>query len=233
VTEMKPCHSRRLGILAALVLVVLTIGVGCRSGPPPTLVEQGDSAFSQRMYRAADQFYAKALSVDPHSLGALHGRARVATVQRRAEDALGYYRRIHAIDRAYLSSTGKADYAKALYAVTEVRLDANNPAGAVETARALVRLAPEYPGANRILARALTAQGRWFAMHAKRREALAHYEAAIETDPSNASAYVGAAEILLSTGKRGEALALLARARRMRPTDTRIRALSVQAMRLR
>ena len=66
--------------LGALGLVLAT--TGCRSGPPPSLVDLGDAAFAEGEYRQADDLYQRALHADPNATGALLGRARVAVARR-------------------------------------------------------------------------------------------------------------------------------------------------------
>ncbi len=221
----------RASALRWLVLLGLTLwGVACASGPPPTLVEQGDAAFAEGAYRAADALYQQALEAQPRSLEALHGRARVAVVLRRPEDALRAYGQIGRIDRAYLTGRAAPDHARALYEAATSRLDTGEAGKALQAMRVLSKVDAGYPGTPVLLARVLTAYGEWLVMHGRRDEAMRHYKEAMATDPGLAAAYVGAAEILLTAGDRGAALALLTDAQRKSPGDRRIRALTVQAM---
>jgi tetratricopeptide (TPR) repeat protein len=221
------CSSAmRVGLLLGLALWV----VGCQSGPPPSLVEQGNLAFAEGQYRAADALFAQALATNARWVEALHGRARVAVAMHQPEAALRGYTQISKIDRSYITRLAKRDYAQALFEAARGRLDTQASEQALQAMRALERLMPGYPGFDAQMARVLTSHAAWLTMHGRRAEAMRLYKQAISLDPSSAAPYVGAAEILLTDGKRQAALALLTDAQRRSPGDRRIRALTVQAM---
>ena len=217
----------RAGMLVALLMGGLT---ACHSGPPPTLVEQGEAAMTRGAYREAGGYFEQALAANARDVRAMHGRARVARIERDPESALRYYSKISSVDRAYFESAARDDYAHALLDAGNARLKRGKPGAAVEALRALQRVKPMQKGAVDALSRALTAQGERLNMLGRRDESLAHYREAIRLTPHSASAYVGAAEVLLASGQKQEALALLTDARKYNPTDNRVRALMVEAM---
>lgn len=225
-------RAARTTALATVVLGVLgaVAGGGCQSGPPPSLVEQGDAAYAQGEYRAADALYARALTATPGLPAALHGRARVSVVQRNPEVALRLHGELAKADPGYWRSAARADYALALFEAGKSRLGKGQAAGAVRALRALRKVDSEWPRLDGWLARALTAHAAELSMHGRRKEALALFEEAAQLDPASTPAYVGAAEILIGSGRKKEALELLEVAREIDPGDRRVRALTMEAM---
>jgi tetratricopeptide (TPR) repeat protein len=220
-------RSRRPG---ALVAVLLLLFAACQSGPPLSLVDQGEAALSRGAFREADGYFERALAANPADPTALHGRAKVARIQRDPERALRYYGQISKVDRAYFRSATRDDYALALLDAGNDRLRRGKPASALQALRVLQHTKPGQKGAEDALSRALTAQAERLNMLGKRNEALAHYREAIGLTPHLAAPYVGAAEVLLASGQNKEALALLTDARKHNPSDNRVRALMVEAM---
>jgi len=181
--------------------------------------------------READALYVRALAEgDPAPEAALLGRARVALALREPERALRLHAELARAHRAWWQRTARDDYAAALFAAGRARLDARRAGDAVAALRALRSLDPAWPGLDRVLARALSARAAELAMHGRRDDALALYREATEADAGAVAAYVGAAEILIGSGRKQEALALLERARRADPSDGRVRALTMEAM---
>lgn len=222
-------HLRPRGVRSAFVVVLLLLGA-CRSSPPPTLVEQGDAAWATGAYAEADALYARALEIDPASPAALLGRARVAVQMGDPERALGYHGAIANSDRGFWQANARSDYALALFEVGRTRLAADRPDGAVAALRALQMIDPTRPGLADVLARALTARAEQLAMRGDRDAALDLFHEAIAIDSKSVAAYVGAAEILIGSGQKQEAMTLLENARRTDPADNRVRALTMEAM---
>jgi tetratricopeptide (TPR) repeat protein len=203
----------------------------CQSGPPPSLVEQGDAALAAGEAQRADALYVRALeegTAEPAR--ALHGRARVALALRDPERALRVYGDLARADRGYWQRTARVDYGEALFAAGRQRLVDGRAGEAVEALRASRRVDPARAGLGRWLRKALCAHAEALAMHGRRDQALALFREALEVDPGAVGAYVGAAEILIGTGRKQEALALLEVARRADPNDGRVRALTMEAM---
>ena len=220
-------RSGGIGLVAVGLVIAMA---GCQSGPPPSLVEQGDAAFARGEYRTADDLYSQALADDASTARALLGRARVAVARGEGEAALRYHARLAKLDREYWRDVARQDYAGALASAGQSRLDANRAEASVEALRALRRVDPDWPNGSRLLGRALTARADELAMHGYRTEALALYQEAAGVDPGSTRAYVGAAEILIGTGRKQEALAILETAREVAPGDSRVRALTMEAM---
>lgn len=220
------------GVATDVVLLLCLVAglASCRSDPPPGLVEQGDAAWSAGSFSRADDLYSRALVEDPTSRAALLGRARAAVALHDPERALGFHGALARIDRAYWQRQARDDYARALREAARVRLAAGRAEGAVAALRALRRIAPEDTDAREALARALVARAAQLAMQADREAALALYQEAIAIDAREVAAYVGAAEILIGSGRKQEAMTLLELARQTDPTDNRVRALTLEAM---
>ena len=220
------------GLLAMLpLLLLLSFGPsGCKSPPPASLSEQAEAAYGRGAYGQADQLFRQMSLESPASGPALHGRARVAVALRDPETALRFYGKLSRLDRQYFVATTRDDYALALLAAGRARLASGELAGALQALRVLQRVKPQQRGFADTLSRTLTAQGEKLAMHGKRSEAMKHFREAIELTPQTPAPYVGAAEILLATGRKKEALTLLGAGRRHSPADGRLRALAVEAM---
>jgi tetratricopeptide (TPR) repeat protein len=216
-------------VLFVLALIAL-LPVGCASPPPPSLAEQGDAAFERGAYREADRLYSEAIRVRADDPWALYGSARTALRLHDPERSLGLYARLDRADREFFRDVAGAEYARTLRAAGLARLDAGRTGGAVKAFRALRQVDPNEKGIRDLLSRALTAYGQDLVMHGRREEAMKIYREAIALTPRSAAPYVGAAEILISTGRRKDALALLQGAREHNPTDSRVRALTVEAM---
>jgi tetratricopeptide (TPR) repeat protein len=220
------------GVLSrvAIGLIGFLMLAACQSSPPPGLVEQGDAAWASGNYAEADALYASALKNDPSSPAALLGRARIAVQLGDPERALGYHGAIANSDRGFWQANAHTDYALTLFEVGRARLAAAHPDGAVAALRALQHIDPERPGLRDLLARALTARAEQLSMRGDRETALALFQEAISIDSRSVAAYVGAAEILIGSGQKQEAMVLLESARRTDPADNRVRALTMEAM---
>jgi tetratricopeptide (TPR) repeat protein len=224
-------HSVRWG---AVGLLLLTLGLaGCRGGPPPTGVERGDAALAAGDLVAAADYYEQASQQDPHDVRAWHGRAEVARQSGDPEASLGFYVQVARRDRAYLSRQARLDYTTTLIQAGHERLRAGRTDGAVRALKAARNLTTSVPAIDTDLGRALTARGARLSMLGQRKRALADFREAIELTPGEAEPYVGAAQILLASGRREEALDLLGTARRHHPSDLRVRALTIEAVGLR
>jgi len=213
------------------LLFVTALLVACQSGPPPTPLDRGHAAFAEGRTKEAGALYEEAIRTQPDRLAeALHGSARVQTVSRQPERALALYGRVAKADRVYFHAEARSDYAQALLLAGQSRLAKKKHESAIDALEALRKLDPDYPGVSKTLAAAYTGHGDALAMHARRTEAMKRYEQAMALRPQAADAWIGAAEILIATGRKKEALALLGDARRYNPSDGRVRALTVQAM---
>ncbi len=218
-------------MLCSLAWLALVSGlVGCQSPPPLSLVEQAEAAYTRGAYKQADEIYGRALVEAPGSGRALHGRARVALALRDPESALRLYGELAKLDRRYFASVTRDDYALTLLEAGRARLAAGKLAGSIQALRVLQRVKPQQKGLAGELSRALTTHGEKLAMHGKRDEAMKYFKEAIELTPNSPAPYVGAAEILLASGRKKEALSLLTAGRRYSPSDGRLRALAVEAM---
>lgn len=221
-------RARRLALLVAGSAAIV---LACQSGPPPTPLQLGEQAFLQKDYRLADERFAAAVTAQPdRKAAALHGRARVALVMRDPESSLRFYSECSKADAQYFRSAARPDYAITLLEVGKLRLSRKKVDAALSALRALQKVEPAQPGLDEALASALTASGRSYALHGHRKQALARFQEAMSLRPHAADAWVGAAEILLASGQKKQALALLTDARRHNPSDERVRALTVQAM---
>lgn len=220
--------TRPLGLVA--LLLVLAGLQGCRSGPPPSLVERGEAAYAIGEFRHAELLFGEALSLDSSDLRAIHGQARTVLALHDPEASLRLYAQLARVDRVYFVGVAQEDYPATLYAAAESRLAGGQPGSALKALRMLQKAEPSRRGLADLLGRTLTAQGERFAMHGRREQAMAMFKEAIHQTPQAADPYVGAAEILLASGKQKEALVLLTDARKYNPSDNRVRALTVQAM---
>lgn len=223
------CVASGARCVAALLLCAGL--VACQSGPPPTPLERADAAFAAGRLDDALSLYDEAARTQPDRRAeALHGAARVYTVRRRPEQTLALYAEVARADRDYFVARARADYARALLQAGEKRRASRRFEAAIEALQALQRIDAGYPGLAKALAAALTEHGEALAVEGRRTEALARFEEAMAVRPQAADAWVGAAEILIATGRSKEALQLLGDARRYNPSDGRVRALTVQAM---
>jgi tetratricopeptide (TPR) repeat protein len=223
-------RRRGLGTDTLLTLCAIAGLAACRSDPPPGLVEQGDAAWTSGEFSRADELYARALDEDPASRAALLGRARTAVALNDPERALGLHGALAKVDRVYWQQEARDDYALALMEAARTRLAAGRSDAAVAALRALRRIDPEGVATREMFARALVARAAQLAMRGDREAALELYREAIAIDAHEVAAYVGAAEILIGNGRKQEAMTLLELARQTDPTDTRVRALTLEAM---
>jgi tetratricopeptide (TPR) repeat protein len=216
---------------AALLCLLLAAGLaGCRSGPPPTLVERGEAAMAEGDLAAAERFYREASEQDPNDVRAWHGRAEVARRDGAPEASLRFYVEVARRDQFYLTGPARLEYAATLIEAGRERLAAGRADAAVRALKAARALVGGVPGLDPDLGRALTARGERLAMLGHRKRALADFRAAIVLTPNAAEPYVGAAQILLASGRRQEALDLLGAARAHHPSDLRVRALTLEAV---
>ncbi len=222
--------SRRLGARVATMILVAASLAACQSDRTPGLLEQGDAAWSAGDYQEADNLYARALEQDPSSRAAWLGRARAAVALRDPERALGFHGTLAGIDRTYWRAEARDEYSLALMEAARKRLEAGRPDAAVAALRALRRLDPDRAGSTELFAQALTDWASERAMRGDREAALELYREAISIDARGVAAYVGAAEILIGSGRKQEAMTLLEVARQTDPADNRVRALTIEAL---
>ena len=226
--------GRRRGTLRAVrcgLLAFVALTLACQSGPPPTPLDRAHAAFEAGRIEEAGLLYDEAARTQPDRRAeALHGSARVRMVGREPERALALFSEVAKVDRDYFTAHARDDYAQTLLLAGRARLARKKLEPAIDALEALQRIDPDYPGLTRALAEAWTAHGEQLSMHGRRTEAMRRFERAMELRPQAADAWIGAAEILIATGRKKEALALLADARRYNPSDGRVRALTVQAM---
>jgi tetratricopeptide (TPR) repeat protein len=226
--ERERGHGRRL--LSTVALLLVWACLSCSSGPAPTLVERGDAALAEGDLVAAEGFYRAACEHDSDDIRAWHGRAKVALADDEPETSLRYYVEVARVDRLYLTNVARFDYTMTLMAAGRERLAAGRSDGAVRALKAARRVTGKVPGLDEDLGRALTLRGERLVVLGHQQRALADFREAIEYAPGEATPYVGAAQILLASGRKDEAMALLADARRKHPDDTRVRALTMEAV---
>jgi len=224
--------SKRLLPLLVLLIAAL-LSPGCASGPPPTLVEQGEAALAVGDWRSAKTHFAAALRGDQRDGRAWLGQARAQLAGRDPEGALRSLTSLSRVDRALFVGEARATYAEGLAEATRHRLDREQSEAALIAVRALAKLEPNRRDLRPLLGRALVGEATRKRWRGEREAALALYREACQVVPDNLEAWVGAAEILIEFKQGKEAMRLLEIARRAHPTAGQIRTLTIQALSLR
>lgn len=218
-----------VAVTAAIALVA-----ACASGPPPSPVELGERALAAGDWRAARGHFAEALRADASDGRAWLGQARAQLRGREPEAALGSLARLARLDPARLREPdGRATHADVLEAAAQARLAASRSEPALAAVRALAKLAPDRRGLDRLLGRALVAEGTRRRLLGERDAALALYREACRVTPATLEAWVAAVELLIETGRGREARAVLEAARQVHPTAGAIRTLTLQTLGMR
>lgn len=226
-------HSTR-PILAGLMLgLALALVQGCASGPPPTPTELGELALAEGDWRSAETHFAEALRLDRTEGRAWLGQARAQLLGRDPEGSLRSLSSLAEVDPERFRSEAQEVYTDSLDAALRVRLERKQSEAALAAARALVKLEPKRNGLPRLLGLALIQEAERLRLLGDRKQALALYREACDVTPRDLDAWVAAAEILLETKKRKQAMELLEMARKSHPTAGAIRTLTLQALRMR
>lgn len=223
-------HRKVAGLLLLVGLVVIQ---GCAGGPPPTAVELGEAALERGDWRAARTHFAEALQVDPGQGRAWQGQARAQLLGQDPEAALRSLASLARVDPERFSGSSRSTYADALAAATTLRLARKQSEAAMISVRALAKLEPDRRGLDRLLGRALVAEGLRRRLVGDRDTALVLYSEACQVLPQSLDAWEGAAEILLESRKGKDAVRLLEAARKVHPTAGSIRSLTLQALKYR
>ncbi len=228
--RMKSMHRSLIwmGLLGALLFLP-----SCASGPPPTAMERGFAALARDEFELASGYFVEALRANPQNGEAWQGQAAAQVGALDPEAALRSLARLAQVDAARFSGEGKATYADALASATQKRNAQGQHQAALQAVRALVQLDPERRGLDRLLGQALLKEAERRARLGGQKEAHALYAEACQVVPQRLEAWVGAAEILLVSGKSKAAVRLLESARKYHPTAGSIRSLTLQAMRAR
>lgn len=225
---MKSMHRSLIwmGLLGALLFLP-----SCAAGPPPTATERGLAALAREEFAIASGYFAEALRANPQNGEAWQGQATAQVGALDPESALRSLARLAQVDAARFSGEGKATYADALASATKQRNAQGHHEAALQSARALVQLDPERRGLDRLFGQALLKEGERLARFGRQKQAFALYAEACKIVPQQLEAWVGAAEILIVSGKGKAAVRLLESARKHHPTAGSIRSLTLQAMR--
>ena len=227
-------HLAPARALVAIVVLSSMVGwIGCASGPPPSPTELGWQAVAARDWIAARTHFEAALRADAANGSAWHGRAEALLGARDAEGALKSLGRLAKVDPDRFRGEAAETHGNVLAASTRSRLDRDQPAAALQAARALARLEPRRRGLSGLLGDALVAAGDALRLEGRRDDALALLEEATRVLPGRLEGWIGAAEILLEKRDGKRAIRLLESARRTHPTAGQIRSLTLQAMQFR
>ena len=222
-------------ILAVLILGLVLGGGsgGCLGGPPATPTELGHRALAEGDWRNAKLHFAEALRLEESNARALLGQARAQLAGRDSEGALRSLSSLAKVDPEYFRIEAQAVYADALDAAVRQRLARGQSQAALVAVRALVKLTPRRNGLPRLLGLSLIREADRRRLIGDRKAALALYRETCQVTPLELDAWVAAAEILLESRKRKQAVHLLEMARKSHPTAGAIRTLTLQALRIR
>jgi tetratricopeptide (TPR) repeat protein len=206
---------------------------GCASGPPPTATELGEQALVEGDWRGALVHFALALREQPSDGRAWLGQAQAHLAGRDAEAALQSLGRLAKIDPERMAGQGRETVTDVLAAVTRVRLKRSQSQAALVTARELSRMDPNRADVRRLLGDALFAEGDRLRLRGDPKSAYRLFAEATQVDPSQLSAWIGSAELLIEARDSKGAVRVLEAARRHHPTSGEIRTLTIQALRSR
>jgi tetratricopeptide (TPR) repeat protein len=218
----------------ALVALALTGLAACAGvDPREAAIERGELALSLDEPEDATDAFHSALLYRPGDAEALHGLARAHTARGDGETALEVFELLGREHPSYLEQVAAADRYRALLLAARVRLERDDPAGALRLLRRAEEHDPKDAVRMELLRRSLIAQSGKLLVAGRRDEAEAALGEALGGAPARGVEAQTLARALLEVGRIDSAISVLSDALLRDPADPTLRRLMDRALQIR